>query len=737
MPCRIFALPTTYTALTAAAGGGHSAPDPAFTTKGFKTWVKALQAFRKHESTVAHRHAVASLKEFLEKKHVDQQIDEEVTRRLAAEKAIIDQNRGAVGRLLSITRFLGRLCLPFRGHEESQFSQNRGMFVEFARYLSLHGDEILRRHLELAPKNAQCFGPRIQNQMIALFGEAIKDEIIKRVRKAQFFVPMMDETQDAAHCDQVIVMLRYVHSQGRKENIEERMVALVSAKGKTGEAMETLLLETLKNLGLSLDCIIGQCYDGGANLSGCFNGVQARILARNSLALFVHCHAHSLNRALVNSVNHRDVPQARNFFSILEHLIVFVGRSSHRQGLFLEFQADLITQERAKDDDDEGTDHEDELVDSDDDENPDLGAKDEPQALGRKDEGIKKVGMATTSRARPKRPGRSMSDTRWSSRAASISKYSDPRIFEAAYRTIKNVSETSTDAEAKSTALGLLATTRSPIFIVLLIAFRDILLAVNKVSLYLQSKTIDIAAALEKITSLKRELQEYRVSSTYWDKCIKEAGNLAERVGVDLGEAFKEQDETSRDRKRPRRFDDRPGTSASLTTQDSTRVRHFYPALDRMISELGKRFPGDLGDFAYLQPSHFHKQGAEAAIKRLGERYQKFVLGNAVSEWRLFRHTSGLAGKNLAEVCEAVPEHYIGLKELYRIFLTLPITTASLERGFSKLKIVENRLRSTQTQERLESLLLLAVEKDISSSIDVSDLVSRFADQSDRRLKLK
>jgi hypothetical protein len=37
----------------------------------------------------------------------------------------------------------------------------------------------------------------------------------------------------------------------------------------------------------------------------------------------------------------------------------------------------------------------------------------------------------------------------------------------------------------------------------------------------------------------------------------------------------------------------------------------------------------------------------------------------------------------------------------YRIMLTVPVTVASAEQSFSKLKIIKNYLRTTMTQERL------------------------------------
>jgi hypothetical protein len=48
------------------------------------------------------------------------------------------------------------------------------------------------------------------------------------------------------------------------------------------------------------------------------------------------------------------------------------------------------------------------------------------------------------------------------------------------------------------------------------------------------------------------------------------------------------------------------------------------------------------------------------------------------------------------------------------LFLTLPVTSANAERSFSKLKLIKNYLRSTQEQERLIDLAVLAIESNES-----------------------
>lgn len=66
----------------------------------------------------------------------------------------------------------------------------------------------------------------------------------------------------------------------------------------------------LKGLGFcGIDCsnIYGQGYDGAANMSGKFKGVQTIIRNTYPKALYVHCAAHTLNLAMSSSCEHQSV----------------------------------------------------------------------------------------------------------------------------------------------------------------------------------------------------------------------------------------------------------------------------------------------------------------------------------------------------------------------------------------------------------------------------------------------
>lgn len=71
-----------------------------------------------------------------------------------------------------------------------------------------------------------------------------------------------------------------------------------------------------------------------------------------------------------------------------------------------------------------------------------------------------------------------------------------------------------------------------------------------------------------------------------------------------------------------------------------------------------------------------------------------------------------------------------------RIFLTLPVTVASAERSFSKLKLIKNYLRSHMRQDRLTGLAILSIEYDIAKSVQFSDIIEKFARAKARKVKL-
>lgn len=76
------------------------------------------------------------------------------------------------------------------------------------------------------------------------------------------------------------------------------------------------------------------------------------------------------------------------------------------------------------------------------------------------------------------------------------------------------------------------------------------------------------------------------------------------------------------------------------------------------------------------------------------------------------------------------------VNRMSRLLCTAPVTVAGNERSFSKLKLVKNYLRTTQSDSHLNDLLLLSSEKDIVDDIQLDIIAKQWATLKKRRIKI-
>ena len=65
--------------------------------------------------------------------------------------------------------------------------------------------------------------------------------------------------------------------------------------------------------------------------------------------------------------------------------------------------------------------------------------------------------------------------------------------------------------------------------------------------------------------------------------------------------------------------------------------------------------------------------------------------------------------------------------KLLTLLITLPVTFASAQISFSKLKLIKTYLRSMMSQERLDDLAILSIENKEAKQIDKKKLIKDFA----------
>ena len=71
--------------------------------------------------------------------------------------------------------------------------------------------------------------------------------------------------------------------------------------------------------------------------------------------------------------------------------------------------------------------------------------------------------------------------------------------------------------------------------------------------------------------------------------------------------------------------------------------------------------------------------------------------------------------------------------KVLRLYLTLPLTSATAERCFSSLRHLKSYLRSTMTQKRLNHLMLLYAHNERVDQLQLQDIVKEFIQKNPRR----
>jgi len=107
---------------------------------------------------------------------------------------------------------LGVQEIPFRGHEESENSSNRGNNIELAYFLA-EFDEKIQTHLESATV-FKGLSHDIQNDLIESVGSVILAQIKTELQKCMHVSVLLDKISDVSCYSQLSTVIRYVNSNG-------------------------------------------------------------------------------------------------------------------------------------------------------------------------------------------------------------------------------------------------------------------------------------------------------------------------------------------------------------------------------------------------------------------------------------------------------------------------------------------------------------------------------------------
>ncbi|XP_009774517.1 uncharacterized protein [Nicotiana sylvestris] len=169
-----------------------------------------------------------------------------------------NEHRIRLNTSIDVVRFLLYFGLSFRGHDESDSSKNKGLFLGLLEWLTKRLPEVDRVILKHAPKNDMMTSPKIQKDIVSACAQETVKAIINDL-DGDYLGILVDESKNISHHEQMALALRYVDKKGQ---VNEPFIGLVRVHDTSAKSLKKAILSLLMKHPLSPSKIRGQGYDG-------------------------------------------------------------------------------------------------------------------------------------------------------------------------------------------------------------------------------------------------------------------------------------------------------------------------------------------------------------------------------------------------------------------------------------------------------------------------------------------
>ncbi|XP_068703325.1 52 kDa repressor of the inhibitor of the protein kinase-like [Montipora foliosa] len=650
-------------------------------------WTTACSRMESHASgkSEIHKFSVMAMQNFLsEMRRQTTPIDQQLNRLIQAQ---IDENREKMKSIVKTVIFCGQNNIPLRGkRDDNPDDRNlQGNFQALLEFRIDSGDLKLKEHLENAPRNATYRSKTIQNEIIETVGNYISSKIIAEVKQSRMFSVMADEAADVSNKENLSLVLRYVDSS---KNIREEFVGFyLCGEETTGNAIKELIINTVRDLGLTMDNCRGQSYDGAGNMAGRYVGASTLIQNQFPKAIYVHCMNHRLNLCVADTCS---LSMVQNMMGTVRKLSEFFSNSPKRQHHLVDKIKELLPNSNHRI-----------LID--------------------------------------------VCRTRWIARIDGLD-----RIVELLVPVLSTLEDVQLNKDkngvvragtwnpkSRDDARSLLNAVTFG-FIVTLVIVKYILNLTRPATVKLQSEEMDILKAEQEITTLQNALKDMQTNiEGHHHRLFDEAVQLSQKVGL----------EPSRPRIVQRQIF-RSNCPAS-NPEAYYRINLTQVFLDHCLQQLQSRFPQ--GAYVYFKgfsviPSVLLKTPStwKAQIQEFCHHYAR-DLPNVVGLpaelelwqriWTEKKEKAEDIPEKIANTLKSVdPVSFPNIFTILKILATIPVTSCSCERSISCLRYLKNYLRATMGEERLNGLALMHAHRDIP--LDLDEIINLFASLHPRRMRM-
>jgi hypothetical protein len=648
--------------------------ESAYTIKGFSNWKDATsqKGFLGHERCNSHKEAVERV---LTLPAQTEDVGEALSAAHAEEKA---SNRRNLLKILDNINFLARQALPLRGGGDEENSN----FMQLYHLRSIDNPD-MKNWLE---RRADRYtSATVQNEILQTMALQVLQDVSSSLQKSEFFSVLADETADSSNKEQLVVCVRWVD-----DNFEahDEFLGLQQLEDGSAQSIVQGIKTAIEKMGLQINKLRGQCYDGCSTMAGAKTGVATRIKEDEPRALYTHCYGHATNLACSESI--RQVKVVKDAHDTLHEITKLVRNSPKRDTHLEKMKADMSCDEEGK--------H-------------------APRIL-------------------------SFCPTRWTVRGKTL----DSVLKN--YANLQKLWEWSldncSDTDMKARIRGVSKHMEEFDFYFGIALGETLLRHSDNLSATLQKEDMSAAQA-QKIAHMTMEtllsLRDDASFSLFYQKTVK----CSEEVGV-------KEPVLPRQRRAPQRFEVGDGdTSHHFPTcvQDHYRMIYFE-AIDTLATCLKDRFTQK--DFEiYAKLEHILVKGAKAEcvdkeLEECGSFYGTDFDVNVLKTQLLtlsvqvkadYSDIDHLLLSDMIRHFRALSKPQVSLlsqvARLLKLIIVMPATNAVSERSFSAMRRLKTYLRTSMGEERLNNLMLLHVHKSRTDSLDMLGLANRFANTPHRQ----
>lgn len=652
---------------------------------GFTDFPHQARAIKLHEESQAHFQSVICWKQY-EKLHsssklINQSVQEATLNEISFWKQVLHS-------MLDAIIFLAKNNLAFRGTSSKLDDHDCGNFLSLIKLLGKYYPPLALHISRLKKSKVSYMSPSIQNEFIYLSAATVRKEILQNVKERDYYSIMFDATQDASRNEQISQVLRTVKINAGECKIEENFIDFINYDGKSGLQLTEMIIRKLVEDGLDIQNCRGQVYDNGSNMSGFYQGVQARFKEINKKAIFIPCPDHSLNRVGESSAN--KVLPAKLLLGQIQCLFVFFSGSTSRWSVLKSHINKCL---------------------------------------------------------------KGHSSTRWASKAEAVS-----TLFEEFEGTCEALIELTNSEEVNAQTVADANSQFVRIFnfkFILGLTIWDFILSrIQITNLALQDKSITLEIASKHVKGLLNWLKDFKLQG--FEKSVRITEKKAEDIGITKDSGFHYRLTRGI---RPLRFRDVGSRETHGATHQNNLEKFesdfFIALIDTMVDQFGHRFDSiyeTTEAFNFLWGISLNQNNTESNIKAVQDLAKKYendfelsvfckeilYLKSAITPFIEDRSVEKMSAMDILNILtiNGLQQQFINCHTALRIFLTIPVTTATNERSFSKMKIMKNYLRSTMGQQRLSDLSILSIEHDIVERLSFDEIINNFSISKCRKVKI-